>query len=499
MRHNCEQRENDDPRESDFFDCSTLSSNAEVNLKAESLCAFFLKRRLAQKCLRASALAGDDPAAPGIMASSLVDDLVCSVCLFLFRDPHVLDCGHNFCLDCLKSCARDGWGRGICPECRCPFRLREVRRHRVLDNLAEKARKLQLDEEPQARASSAGSCEEHEEPLKLFCRQDRVPICVICRDQPAHRGHEFLPTKDAVKCAQMELKPYLKPLKERLKEAKEEKIHQKEAIGELKSCTEDIINHISTGFESLHQILDEKEKAIRKTVQEKRKKNWEEMQDAFSCLKNDISSLTEIINKVKAALESTDHVAFLKDFQELMKQAKDSIEVEVGKDDNNATEEEDKSSDEEEGESSEEEEEYSEDEEKKVTLSFSELLKRCVSDEEQDESSEEEEEYSEDDEKTSVPVFSFQRNFKVDSEEPKKAKDSIEEEENKDDNNAAEAKDEKANEEQGESSEEKKEEYSGDNEKNVVPVFPSLKKFKVALDFEAWGKMLQGIELQEEK
>uniref|UniRef100_A0A670ISM2 Uncharacterized protein n=1 Tax=Podarcis muralis TaxID=64176 RepID=A0A670ISM2_PODMU len=134
---------------------------------------------------------------------NLVDDLVCSVCLSLFRDPHVLDCGHNFCLDCLKRCARDAWGRGICPECRCPFRLREVRRHRVLDNLAEKARKLQLDEEPQARASSAGSCEEHEEPLKLFCRQDRVPICVICRDQPAHRGHEFLPTKDAVKCAQV--------------------------------------------------------------------------------------------------------------------------------------------------------------------------------------------------------------------------------------------------------------------------------------------------------
>ncbi|CAI5767986.1 nuclear factor 7, brain-like [Podarcis lilfordi] len=337
------------------------------------------------------------------MASSLVDDLVCSVCLSLFRDPHVLDCGHNFCLGCLKSCARDGWGRGICPECRCPFRLREVRRHRVLDNLAEKARKLQLDEEPQARASSAGSCEEHEEPLKLFCRQDRVPICVICRDQPAHRGHEFLPTKDAVKCAQMELKPYLKPLKERLKEAKEEKIHQKEAIGELKSCTEDIINHISTGFESLHQILDEKEKAIMKTVQEKRKKNLEEMQNAFSCLKNDISSLTEIINKVKAALESTDHVAFLKDFQELMKQAKDSIE----------------------------------------------------------------------------------------------------EEENKDDKNAAEEKDQKADEEQGEQGEssessEEKEEDSGDNEKNVVPVFSSLKKFKVALDFEAWGKLLQGIEPQEE-
>nr|XP_028573417.1 glutamic acid-rich protein-like [Podarcis muralis] len=220
----------------------------------------------------------------------------------------------------------------------------------------------------------------------------------------------------------------------------------------LQSCIEDIVNHISTGFESLHQILDEKEKAIMKTVQEKRKKNWVEMQDAFSSLKNDVSSLTEIINKVKAALESTDHVAFLKDFQELMQQAKDSIEVEVGKDDNNATEEEDKSSDEEEGESSEEEEEYSEDDEKNEPLSFSELIKRFH--------------------------------------------DSTEEEE--DDNNAAEEEDKSSDEEQDESSEEKEEEYSGDNEKNMVPVFSSLKKFKVALDFEAWGKVLQGIEPQEE-
>ncbi|XP_067436402.1 E3 ubiquitin/ISG15 ligase TRIM25-like isoform X1 [Thunnus thynnus] len=52
-------------------------------------------------------------------SSFLQQELTCPVCLNLYRDPHLLPCGHNFCRTCLY---RLKWqanrGRLRCPECR---------------------------------------------------------------------------------------------------------------------------------------------------------------------------------------------------------------------------------------------------------------------------------------------------------------------------------------------------------------------------------------------
>ncbi|XP_042257992.1 uncharacterized protein LOC121889846 isoform X1 [Thunnus maccoyii] len=52
-------------------------------------------------------------------SSFLQQELTCPVCLDLYRDPHLLPCGHNFCRTCLY---RLKWqanrGRLRCPECR---------------------------------------------------------------------------------------------------------------------------------------------------------------------------------------------------------------------------------------------------------------------------------------------------------------------------------------------------------------------------------------------
>ncbi|XP_060706769.1 nuclear factor 7, brain-like isoform X1 [Hemiscyllium ocellatum] len=122
------------------------------------------------------------------------EEVICPICLDFFTDPVILDCEHNFC----RSCITRSWGdreRNSCPECRQEIPDRNLRGNRALANLAEKARRLSLNPEEK---ESKHHCEEHQEELKLFCETDKKLMCVICRDSPEHKSHNFLPIKDAV-------------------------------------------------------------------------------------------------------------------------------------------------------------------------------------------------------------------------------------------------------------------------------------------------------------
>ncbi|KAK7910406.1 hypothetical protein WMY93_015090 [Mugilogobius chulae] len=56
-------------------------------------------------------------------SSVLQEELTCPVCLDLYRDPHLLPCGHNFCKSCLDRLKRQAdRGRFRCPECRESYR-----------------------------------------------------------------------------------------------------------------------------------------------------------------------------------------------------------------------------------------------------------------------------------------------------------------------------------------------------------------------------------------
>lgn len=58
--------------------------------------------------------------------------------------------------------------------------------------------------------------------------------------------------------------------------------------------------------------MNEKEQDIKLTVKKMETENMAEMEDSLTSLKEEASSRTKTIANVKAALEKTDHVAFLK-------------------------------------------------------------------------------------------------------------------------------------------------------------------------------------------
>ncbi|XP_059813967.1 nuclear factor 7, brain-like, partial [Hypanus sabinus] len=189
---------------------------------------------------------------------SLSEEVICPVCLDFFIDPVILECGHNFCRSCITRC----WEReerNSCPECRELFADRTLRVNRALANLTQKVRNLSLN--PKGKESKR-HCEEHEEELKLFCETDKSLICLVCRDAQEHRGHRFMPIKEAVKIYKDQIKSSFDSLTKKKSDFQEKEQQQKEKISGVLEQSHSLQSHITSQFAELRQIITEKEQSL---------------------------------------------------------------------------------------------------------------------------------------------------------------------------------------------------------------------------------------------
>ncbi|XP_048826083.1 E3 ubiquitin/ISG15 ligase TRIM25 [Brienomyrus brachyistius] len=178
-----------------------------------------------------------------IEENMLEEELTCPVCLELFQEPHLLPCGHNFCLQCVKRLKSKGSGSLKCPECRKTHKSNvTLQKNYRLANIATEYRKRGqpssrllkttpvhiacdycLDEQAPAvktclkcEVSMCGEhlkphlerpafrehllvkplgdlkkrrCPEHDEMFRYYCLDDKVCICNACTIEGQHTGH----------------------------------------------------------------------------------------------------------------------------------------------------------------------------------------------------------------------------------------------------------------------------------------------------------------------
>uniref|UniRef100_A0A8C8S2G7 Uncharacterized protein n=1 Tax=Pelusios castaneus TaxID=367368 RepID=A0A8C8S2G7_9SAUR len=121
-------------------------------------------------------------------------EMTCPICLEYFTDPVSLDCDHNFCRACITQCW-EGCQTVSCPQCRQTYSQRNFKPNRQLRTIVEAVSRLRCRSEREA--VTEGLCEKHREPLKLFCREDKIPICVVCDRSKEHRDHTVIPAEEA--------------------------------------------------------------------------------------------------------------------------------------------------------------------------------------------------------------------------------------------------------------------------------------------------------------
>ncbi|XP_075188064.1 E3 ubiquitin/ISG15 ligase TRIM25-like [Anomaloglossus baeobatrachus] len=228
------------------------------------------------------------------MASAILrDELLCSICLSIFKDPVMLRCGHNFCRVCIDRVldTQDGSGVYSCPECREEFQERPALMRNInLHNVAERFLVTQQEQEeitgicctycvdspvPAVRSClhcEASLCEKHlrahskspehvlsdpstslekrkcsvhKKILEYYCTEDAACICVSCSVIGKHNGHKMESLDEASEKKKKKLRNVLQKLitkreetEERVRSLEEQRSKaQENAAGEAERVT----------------------------------------------------------------------------------------------------------------------------------------------------------------------------------------------------------------------------------------------------------------------
>uniref|UniRef100_A0AAY5LB26 RING-type domain-containing protein n=1 Tax=Esox lucius TaxID=8010 RepID=A0AAY5LB26_ESOLU len=295
--------------------------------------------------------------------SEYLDELSCSICLDLLKDPVTIPCGHSYCIFCIKSHwdLDDGQRVFSCPQCRQSFTPRPVLNRNTmlakvvgkLENSAQEVsyagpgevpcdictgRKLRAVKsclvclvsycethiQPHYEATALKKhnlcqaskqlkdriCPHHDKLLEIYCCTDQHGICYQCAINQ-HRSHDTVeaPTERAKKQEQLEnvQSECQQKMKEReivmlelTKMMESVKVSAKAAVVESERMFTELITYIERTGCTLREMIKAKEKAMVK-----------ETEGLLQMLRKDNTELQIIYNNIALLTQTEDHIHFL--------------------------------------------------------------------------------------------------------------------------------------------------------------------------------------------
>nr|XP_032637601.1 zinc finger protein RFP-like [Chelonoidis abingdonii] len=235
--------------------------------------------------------------AAGNPVESLQQEATCPICLEYFTEPVTLECGHNFCRACIAQCWEGSDTAASCPQCRENVQQRNLRHNRQLANVVEIAKLLSLQAAKGARGD--GVCERHQETLKLFCKEDQTPICVVCDRSRAHRTHTVVPIEEAAQEYKEKIQAHLRTLREEREKLLGFKEGVEKRSQEHLKQTESKRQKIVSEFQRLRQFLEEQEQVLLAQLDKLDEEIVKIQNENISKLSEQISHLSERISDME--------------------------------------------------------------------------------------------------------------------------------------------------------------------------------------------------------
>ncbi|XP_078497872.1 E3 ubiquitin-protein ligase TRIM39-like [Lissotriton helveticus] len=232
---------------------------------------------------------------------NLQEEATCSICLEYFKDPVMIDCGHNFCRSCITQSWEGRDGNFPCPQCREISSGKNLRPNRLVGNMVEMLKQLHL---PPVKPPGENLCEKHEQPQLLFCAEDQRMICWVCRESKEHKTHSASPIEEAAEEYKVKLQEWLLVLKKQEGYFLESKLKEEEQYKTMRNKLRNEKTKIQSEFEKLRQLLKENEQALNRRLEEMAKKMTTIENANITKLSNQITSLKALITEIEKKSEA---------------------------------------------------------------------------------------------------------------------------------------------------------------------------------------------------
>ncbi|XP_034078546.1 E3 ubiquitin/ISG15 ligase TRIM25-like isoform X1 [Gymnodraco acuticeps] len=291
----------------------------------------------------------------------------CSICLDLLKDPVTTSCGHNYCMDCIKTHwdGEDEKEVYSCPQCRNSFTPRPVLlKNTMLAALVEKLKKTGLQAAPadhcyagaedvacdvctgrklracksclQCLASYCDKhlqphfdaatfkkhklvepskklqeniCSRHGEVMKLFCRTDQQSICYLC-SVDEHKGHDTVSAAAERTERQRELEGSRLNIQQRIQDGeKEVKLLQQE-VKAVNGSADKAVEDSEKMFTELIRLMEKRSSDVKQQVRSQQKRVVSRVKELQKKLEQEMAEL-------KLLSHTEDHNQFLHSYPSL--------------------------------------------------------------------------------------------------------------------------------------------------------------------------------------
>uniref|UniRef100_A0A8C5QYN6 Uncharacterized protein n=1 Tax=Leptobrachium leishanense TaxID=445787 RepID=A0A8C5QYN6_9ANUR len=297
------------------------------------------------------------------MASAdLRDELTCSICLNIYTDPVTLPCGHSFCRTCIGDVldTQERSGAYKCPECRAESQERPALvKNRKLRNIAENIRSTHPEQEEagipctyciqspvpavktclhceaslcenhlRVHSKSAEhvltepttslenrKCSVHKEILRYYCCEDAACICVSCRLDGEHRGHQVETLNEASEKKKEKLRNILQKLTSQREEAEKRVQNLEELRRQVQGKAAGVTERVTALIRDIRKQLEALEKRVLSEISRQEEQVSLRVSDLIRQLEIKKEELSRKMCDIEELCDMTDPVTVLQGWE----------------------------------------------------------------------------------------------------------------------------------------------------------------------------------------
>ncbi|KAM3857581.1 E3 ubiquitin-protein ligase TRIM47-like [Diretmus argenteus] len=300
-----------------------------------------------------------------------LDQLRCSVCLDLLKDPVTINCGHSYCRSCMEGCWDLEEEKGVfsCPQCRESFIPRPVlRRNNVLAEIMENLKTTGGQQaSPSAALVYAGpadvacdfctgtrrnkaamscltcmasyceihlqphysvpvlqkhklvsatarlqeeTCSSHDKLMEVYCRTDQQCVCYLCT-LDEHKGHNTVSVAAERAEKQKQLGVSQQTVQKRVQERERELKELSEAVEDLKSSAQTAVQACETIFTELIRSIERRLSEVKQLIRAQEKTAVSQAEELLLQLEEEIARLRRRDTELEELSHTDHHIHFI--------------------------------------------------------------------------------------------------------------------------------------------------------------------------------------------